>query len=402
MIMTALFFFSVIKSDYTNRLGYYAFPVSHLIIFQIAVAILILKNFSLDIFRIALAFIALSYAPSRFLEKWALGTFLTSGSWCGFCSHPALLVAITTLSVFVGIICPMLFLSSVAWIRLVSTTLWVCSEILVLDLGLGNVPSVFSYSLLLPLFWIIYGKGESENQESSEEILSSKSCNTPLIQKVLLARISQTTPSRAGQESVKYESAQTLSGDGVLKHSEVDKVEQIRSLPAIDTRSRNEFEKCGLGLLVLLSMFNGIFPSGNALNSFNPLPSFSRIDENFQCLAKVFNQNDDQMHTSLKAVKTFQDYGVYAKCQPFSFLSRLKTICNHNEQNTSLRLEINVSRNGSNFCREFAEEIPCYNIESLVEKRLHVDDNMCITSPEAIPRRNPLLRYSVATSWTRS
>ena len=61
-----------------------------------------------------------------------------------------------------------------------------------------------------------------------------------------LTRISQTTPSRAGQESVKCESAEILSGDGVLKHSEVDKVEQIRSLPAIDTRSRNEFEKCGL------------------------------------------------------------------------------------------------------------------------------------------------------------
>ena len=62
----------------------------------------------------------------------------------------------------------------------------------------------------------------------------------------LLTRISRTTPSRAGQESVKYESAQILSGDGVLKHSEVDKIEQIRSLPALDTRSRNEFEKCGL------------------------------------------------------------------------------------------------------------------------------------------------------------
>ena len=61
-----------------------------------------------------------------------------------------------------------------------------------------------------------------------------------------LARISQTTPSRAGQESVKCQSAQILSGDGVLKHSEVDKIEQIRSLPAIDSRSRNEFEKCGL------------------------------------------------------------------------------------------------------------------------------------------------------------
>ena len=62
-----------------------------------------------------------------------------------------------------------------------------------------------------------------------------------------LARTSQTTPSRAGQESVKCESAQILSGEGVLKHSEVDKIEQIRSLPAIDSRSRNEFEKCGLG-----------------------------------------------------------------------------------------------------------------------------------------------------------
>ena len=39
----------------------------------------------------------------------------------------------------------------------------------------------------------------------------------------LLARISQTFPSRAGQESVKYESTQFLSGDKVLKHIEVDK-----------------------------------------------------------------------------------------------------------------------------------------------------------------------------------
>ncbi len=68
----------------------------------------------------------------------------------------------------------------------------------------------------------------------------------PEIQEVQLARISQTTPSREGQESVKCESAQILSGDGVLEHSEVDKVEQTRSLPAIDTHSRNEFEKCGL------------------------------------------------------------------------------------------------------------------------------------------------------------
>ena len=61
-----------------------------------------------------------------------------------------------------------------------------------------------------------------------------------------LARISQAFPSRAGQESVKHESAQFLSGDGVLKHIEVDKNEQTRSLPAIGSRSRNKLEKCGL------------------------------------------------------------------------------------------------------------------------------------------------------------
>lgn len=64
-------------------------------------------------------------------------------------------------------------------------------------------------------------------------------------------RISQAFPSRAGQESVKYESAQFLSGDGVLKlkHIEVDKDEQTRSLPAIGTRSRNKLEKYGLSAL---------------------------------------------------------------------------------------------------------------------------------------------------------
>ena len=70
-----------------------------------------------------------------------------------------------------------------------------------------------------------------------------------------LARIAQTTPSRAGQESVKCESAQILSVDGVFKHSEVDKIEQIRSLRAIDTRSRNEFEKCGLAKYAFRSLF---------------------------------------------------------------------------------------------------------------------------------------------------
>ena len=60
-----------------------------------------------------------------------------------------------------------------------------------------------------------------------------------------LARISHAFPSQAEQESVKYESAQFLSGDSVLKHSEVDKDEQTRSLPAIGSRSRKKLEKCG-------------------------------------------------------------------------------------------------------------------------------------------------------------
>ena len=63
-----------------------------------------------------------------------------------------------------------------------------------------------------------------------------------------LARISQSFPSRAGQELVKYKSAQFLSGDSVLKHIEVDKNEQTRSLPATGSRSRNKLAKCGLGI----------------------------------------------------------------------------------------------------------------------------------------------------------
>ena len=73
------------------------------------------------------------------------------------------------------------------------------------------------------------------------------SCDSGLsLVQVAIARISQAFPSRAGQESIKYESAQFLSGDSVLKHIEVDKNEQIRSLPAIGSRSRNKLEKCGL------------------------------------------------------------------------------------------------------------------------------------------------------------
>ena len=61
-----------------------------------------------------------------------------------------------------------------------------------------------------------------------------------------LPRISQAFPPRAGQESAKYESAKFLSGEGVLKHIEVDKNEQTCSLPAIGSRIRNKLEQCGL------------------------------------------------------------------------------------------------------------------------------------------------------------
>ena len=60
-----------------------------------------------------------------------------------------------------------------------------------------------------------------------------------------LTRISQAIPSRAEQESVKYESAQFLSGDAVLKQIEVQKNDQTRSLSAIGSRSKNTLEKCG-------------------------------------------------------------------------------------------------------------------------------------------------------------
>ena len=76
-----------------------------------------------------------------------------------------------------------------------------------------------------------------------------------------LARVSPAFPSRAGQESVKYESAQFLSGDGVLKHIEVDKNEQTRGLPAIGSRSRNKLEECGLETDSELSLLSGLIVS---------------------------------------------------------------------------------------------------------------------------------------------
>ena len=69
-----------------------------------------------------------------------------------------------------------------------------------------------------------------------------------------LARISQAFPSRAGQESVNYESAHFLSGDTVLKHIEVDKDEQTRSLPAIGSRSRNKLEIYGLDISMMAAI----------------------------------------------------------------------------------------------------------------------------------------------------
>ena len=77
--------------------------------------------------------------------------------------------------------------------------------------------------------------------------LRFESANSSIPCTHILARISQAFPSRAGQESVKYESAQFLSGDGVLKHIEVDNNEQNRCLPAMGSRIRNKLEKCGLG-----------------------------------------------------------------------------------------------------------------------------------------------------------
>ena len=71
------------------------------------------------------------------------------------------------------------------------------------------------------------------------------------------ARISQAFPLRAGQESVKYESAQFWSGEGVLKHLEVDKNEQTRSLPAIGTLSRNKLEKCWLSSIPQNTILEG-------------------------------------------------------------------------------------------------------------------------------------------------
>ena len=86
-----------------------------------------------------------------------------------------------------------------------------------------------------------------------------------------LARISQAFPSRAGQESVKYESTQFLSGDSVLKHIEVDKDEQTRSLPAIGSRSRNKLEECGLeGIKEIHSHFQALSQCSDYLDKHCP------------------------------------------------------------------------------------------------------------------------------------
>ena len=91
-----------------------------------------------------------------------------------------------------------------------------------------------------------------ENRETSDNGIET----TPS-----LARTSQAFPSRAGQESVKYESAQFLSGDSVLKHTEVDKDKHTRSLPAIGTSSRNKLEQCGLESLDTIRNYS--YPNSN-------------------------------------------------------------------------------------------------------------------------------------------
>lgn len=61
-----------------------------------------------------------------------------------------------------------------------------------------------------------------------------------------LDRFSQSNPSFAVQESVRYKSAQILSSDGVRQHSDVDKIEKTDGLTTIDLLGRSEFEKCGI------------------------------------------------------------------------------------------------------------------------------------------------------------
>ena len=108
--------------------------------------------------------------------------------------------------------------------------------------------------------------------------------------KVQLARISQEFPSRAGQESVKYESAQFLSGDGVLKHIEVDKNEQTRSLPVISSRSRNKLKECGLDKPTDGTMLNQSFSRDRILYSL--VNSFGQSDGIAILVAAVWGKAD--------------------------------------------------------------------------------------------------------------
>ena len=90
---------------------------------------------------------------------------------------------------------------------------------------------------------------------------------------LLLGRISQSIPSQTGQESVKCEPPRILSSDGVLKQSEVDKIEQISSLRTINTHSKNEFEKCGLAPTSTISV-----PSGyNSYFFYRPSENLKRM-----------------------------------------------------------------------------------------------------------------------------
>ena len=130
-------------------------PIKHLFVF-ISFFCIIFKRLSNFILPLSIALIALLYAPSRFTDGWALGTFLTSGKWCGFCRLPNVVPVITSFTVIFSILTPIFFLSSSRVVRLSSITLWVFLESFILDFGIGRRPSVIDYSSLLLLLWIIF------------------------------------------------------------------------------------------------------------------------------------------------------------------------------------------------------------------------------------------------------
>ena len=146
-------------------------PIKHLFIF-ISIFCILFKRLSNFILPLSIALIALLYAPSRFTESWALGTFLTSGTWCGFCRFPNLVPAITSFAVVFSILAPVFFLSPSRFVRLSSVTFWVFSESFVLDLGIGRRPAVIDYSSLLLLLWMIFYEDNREQKSFPKLSLS--------------------------------------------------------------------------------------------------------------------------------------------------------------------------------------------------------------------------------------